>query len=106
MIPAQDSLWKAGMKEAKEHQSWRARKALAGLSDSQQTYISITAHGSIIRVFLEVMGHPNPRMSLPNSYIFPVFFKSSNDPKPSATGEHAKPTPVAVDESCKTKYPQ
>jgi hypothetical protein len=74
-------MWVPGMDESAESQRARARSALSEFGDINSTFISVTAHAGIIRYFLEVLGHPNSKFPMHNSYILPVLYRNSVGPK-------------------------
>ena len=73
----EDSFWIQGMNEPVTERLYRAQLTLEAIGWSESVYHSMTAHGSIIRSFLEVLGHPNPNIPMSNAYTLPVFFESN-----------------------------
>jgi hypothetical protein len=93
MIPEDDKMWAQGMEESAESQRARVRSTLSTLGELNSTFISLTAHGAIINVFLEVMGYPNPKFPMGNAYILPVLYQNSVGPKVHQEFIPAKPAP-------------
>jgi hypothetical protein len=71
----QDPFWQAGMVESHSAQSLRVGNFLETVFNQPQTFVSVTTHGALIKVFLEVVGHPNPNFNLTTGQILPVFVK-------------------------------
>ena len=88
----EDSFWIQGMNEPVTERLYRAQLTLEAIGWSESVYHSMTAHGSIIRSFLEVLGHPNPKFPMGNAYTLPVFFESSNNENGTAFRKRAQYT--------------
>jgi hypothetical protein len=69
----QDPFWHAGMVESHSAQLLRVTNFLETVFNQPETYVSVTSHGALIKVFLEVVGHPNANFTLGTGQIIPAF---------------------------------
>jgi hypothetical protein len=74
-MPGEDKLWIAGKAEPHFAQQLRVSNFLETVSQHPETFVSVTSHGALIKVFLEVVGHPNPNFNLTTGQIMPVLIR-------------------------------
>ncbi|GLB44497.1 putative phosphoglycerate mutase family protein [Lyophyllum shimeji] len=80
-LPEDDELWDPELRETDAHLAHRARRVLDHIfeHDKKETFVSVTAHGRIIRMgFLAVVGRPS--CILPTGGVLPVVVKSVYTP--------------------------
>ncbi|KAH9936664.1 phosphoglycerate mutase-like protein [Fomitopsis serialis] len=73
----EDAVWQADVRETKDHIKGRAQSVLDRIfDDTEETYISITAHGGIINGILAAVGRPS--YSLPTGGVLPLVIRGDD----------------------------
>jgi broad specificity phosphatase PhoE len=75
-MATEDTLWVAGEAESHSAQQLRISDFLETVWKYPETIVSVTSHGAMIKVFLEVVGHPNPNFNLTTGQIMPVLISA------------------------------
>jgi hypothetical protein len=75
-IKEEDPFWTAGKAESQSAQALRVSNFLESISHGPEIFLSITSHGALIKVFLDVVGHPNPKFNLTTGQIIPVLVRT------------------------------
>ena len=99
-MPDQDSLWMEGRAESHSAQELRVGRFLERVSHQPETFVSVTSHGSTIKVFLEVVGHPNPNFNMTTGQIIPVLIKAERFGGLKNTSGVTPPTPIKTCPLC------
>lgn len=74
-----DTEWRPGMSESLDDQKFRAKMTLDYFDYTASTFFYVSTHPSIIKAFLDVMGHPNSDIPIPPGYILPVLYSVDKD---------------------------
>jgi len=96
----EDPFWTAGKVESQSAQELRVTKFLEKVSRSPETFISVTSHGALIKVFLEVIGHPNPKFNLTTGQIVPVLVRTEEIKGEKADASVTPPTTATTCSLC------
>jgi hypothetical protein len=72
----EDPFWTPGKVESQSMEEFRVSNFLESISRGPETFISITSHGALIKVFLDVIHHPNPKFNLTTGQVIPVLFRT------------------------------
>jgi hypothetical protein len=74
----QDPFWRAGKIESQSAQELRVSNFLETVSRNPETFVSVTTHGALIKVFLNVVGHPNPNFNLTTGQMIPALIRAES----------------------------
>jgi broad specificity phosphatase PhoE len=99
-MPEQDSLWMEGKAESRSAQALRVSRFLDVVWQQPETFVSVTSHGAMIQVFLEVVGHPNANFNLTTGQVMPVLVRGERLEGSRDTSRFMPPTPIETCPLC------
>jgi broad specificity phosphatase PhoE len=99
-MPDEDTLWVEGRVESHSAQQLRISNFLESVSQHPETFVSVTSHGAMIKVFLEVVNHPNQNFNLTTGQIIPVLIRAERFKGLKNTSGVMPPTPIKTCPLC------
>jgi hypothetical protein len=99
-MPEQDTLWMEGKVESRSAEAFRVSRFLDTVWQQPKTFVSVTSHGAMIQVFLEVLGHPNANFNLTTGQIIPVLVRGERFEGSRDTSRVMPPTPIEACQLC------